>query len=232
MIRRLLACLGRDLRVQYRARYPFAALLGFAVWAAAIRYTPEVSAYVLAPAFLFLNVYLLSFSLALRQAVTERNEGSFAALDLTPVRPHEFLAARAAGISLLALIQTGLVTWAGGKPVASFPSLFLGAGLASVLLSLAAFLVMAAAANGGLMAMRFAATLLLLGPPLLPFLGFVPGPWLNIHPLQGPLVLLQGAYFPLQAHKFWIAIASGAAWCLALLAACRWGFIRLRRADA
>jgi hypothetical protein len=232
VIRRLFACLARDLRVQYRARYPFAALLGFAVWSAAIRFTPEASAYVLAPAFLFLNAYLLSFSLALRQAMTERNEGSLAALDLTPVRPQEFLAARAAGIALLVLAQTGLLAWAGGKPAASYASLFLGTGLAGVQLSLAAFLVMAAAANGGLMAMRFGATLLLLGPPLLPFLGFVPGPWLHAHPLQGPLVLLQGTYFPLPMRAAGIAVASGAAWCAVLLAACRWGLNRLRRADA
>jgi len=69
-----------------------------------------------------------------------------------------------------------------------------------------------------------------LGPPLMPFLGFLPGPWLIAHPLQGPLLLIQGAFFPLPDRTFAIAAGSSAIWSAILLVACRKAFSRIREA--
>lgn len=225
---RLSASLGRDLLVQYRARYVLTAILAVAAWGVALRFTPEASAFVLTPAFLFLNTFLLAFSLGVRQAVAEREDGVLAALDATPLRPHEFLAARCASIGLIAAIQNPVIAMAAGKPIASWASLMAGVGGEAVLLSLAAFLVVAYAPPGRVMAARFLASVLLLGPPLMPFLGFVPGPWLIAHPMQGPLLLLQGAFFPLPGGTFATALAASAIWALLLLALCKKAFARIR----
>lgn len=229
MMGRLLASLARDLRVQYRAHYVLTAVAALAVWIAALRYAPEASGYVMAPAFIFLNTFLLAFSLGLRQAVCEREAGILAALDISPLRPHEFLVARAGSLTLIAAAQNLALALAGGKPVASFPALLLGVSIESVILSLTAFLVMAYTRPGNVIVARLLASALLLGPPLAPFLGLVPGGWLGLHPLQGPLLLLQGAFFRLPLATFALAVGSGLAWCAVLLLCCRAAAARLRR---
>lgn len=228
ILRRVMAAMGRDLLVQYRARYVLTAILALGVWAAVLRFSPEASGYVLTPAFLFLNTFLVVFSLGLRQAVCERQDGILAALDLTPLRPHEFLAARCASLGLIAAIQNPLIVLAAGKPVASWTSLLAGICGESVILSLAAFLVMAYAPPGRVIIGRFVASFLLLGPPLMPFLGFQPGDWLIAHPLQGPLLLFQGAFFSLPGRKFSVAVTVTCVWTVILLPVCRMAFSRLR----
>ena len=53
---RISAALGRDLLVQYRAHYVSAALAALAVWGVALRFIHGASEYILAPAFIFLNI--------------------------------------------------------------------------------------------------------------------------------------------------------------------------------
>lgn len=225
---RISAALGRDLLVQYRARYVLAAGFALAVWGVALRSVHGASEYILAPAFLFLNTFLLAFSLGVRQAACERKDGILSALDLTPLRPHEFLAARCASLGLIAAVQNPLITLAAGKTVASWTSLMAGACGETIILSLAAFLVVAYARPGKTLIPRVLASSLLLAPPLLPFLGFAPGSWLVAHPMQGPLVLLQGAFFPLPGGVMATAMASSGIWIACLLIGCRKGFGKIR----
>ncbi len=229
MMRRLLACLARDLKVQYRARYVLTALLALVVWAAAMRMVSEAGAYVMAPAFLFLNTFLLSFSLGLRQATSEKHTGVLAALDASPLRPHEYLAARAVSLTLIAGAQNLALAIAGGKQIASYMALLGGVCSESILLSLFAFLVTAYTRPGNVVLARIVASGMLLVPPLLPFFGYAPGSWLILHPLQGPLVLLQGAFFRLPGTTVAMSLAGSAAWAMLLLAACRPAMGRVRR---
>jgi hypothetical protein len=225
---RISAALGRDLLVQYRARYVWTAMVAMAAWGMALRSVHGASEYVMAPAFLFLNTFLLTFSLGVRQAACERKDGILSALDLTPLRPHEFLAARCASFGLMAAIQNPLITLVAGKPVTSWTSLLAGVCGEAAILSLAAFLVVAFAGPGRALAARILASLLFLAPPLLPFFGFAPGAWLVAHPLQGPLVLLQGAFFPLPISAVAKAMASSGIWIACLLIGCRKGFEKIR----
>lgn len=214
---RFAAALGRDLRVQYRARYVGIALAALAVWAAALRFIRPVSGHELAPAFLFLNTFLLSFSLGVSQARCEREDGTLAALDLTPLRPHEFLAARCASLGLLAAVQNPLIPLLAGEPVAGWAALLAGVCAEAAILSLIAFLVGAYLPAGRLTVARLLASLLLLAPPLLPFLGFAPGAWLPAHPLQGPLLLLRGAFSPIPPAAAAPAILLSGFWMACIL---------------
>jgi hypothetical protein len=228
MAGRISAELGRDLRVQYRAHYVLTAIAALAAWGAALRFTHEASQYILAPAFLFVNSFLLAFSLGVRQAGNERDGGILAALDVTPLRPHEFLAARCASFALIASIQNPLITLAAGIPVASWTSLLAGVCGEAAILSLCAFLLVAYAPPRRAGLLRLLASLLLLGPPLLPFLGFAPGALLVAHPMQWPLTLLQGAFFPLPGRTVATAMAASAVWVTALLIGCRRAYGKLR----
>lgn len=226
---RMAAAACRDILVQYRARYVWTALAALAAWGLALRSIHGASEYMLAPAFLFLNTFLLAFSLGTRQAAGERKDGILAALDLTPLRPHEFLAARCASLGLIAAIQNPLIILVAGKPVASWISLMAGVCGEAVMLSLAAFLVAAYAPPGRSWIARLLVSLSLLAPPLMPFLGFAQGAWLIAHPLQGPLVLLQGAFFPLPGAVFGTALITSGLWIACILIGCRTGYGRLRR---
>ncbi len=225
---RITAALGRDIRVQYRARYVATALGALAAGGAALRLTHGASEYILAPAFLFLNTFLLAFSFGVRQTACERKAGILAALDLTPMRPQEFLAARCASLGLIAGIQNPCIALAAGKSIASWTALLLGVCGESAILTLSAFLVVAYAPKGWAMITRLLASMLLLVPPLLPFFGYSIGAWLIAHPMQGPLLLLQGAFFPLPGGAQAEALASSGIWIACLLIVCRKGYGKLR----
>lgn len=228
ILRRISASILRDLRVQYRARYLGTALVSLAVWAVALHFIRPASGFPMAPAFLFLNVYLMAFSLGMSQAACERRDGVIAALDLTPLRPHEFLAARCASLGLIAAVQTPLIALAAGKPIASWASLLAGIGAETGILSLAAFLIVAYAPDRRLTPARLGASLLFLVPPLLPFLGIQSGGWILVHPLQGPLVLFQGAFLPFPARTPAVAVPGSALWMAFFLVLCRAAFGRMR----
>jgi hypothetical protein len=144
------------------------------------------------------------------------------------LRPHEFLAARCASLGLIVAIQNPLILFAAGKPVASWTALLAGVCGEAVILSLAAFLVVAYVPPQRLLSARALAALLLLVPPLVPFFGFAPGPLLMAHPMQGPLLLLQGAFFPLPTDMFAKAMLASGIWMACALIGCRMGLGKLR----
>jgi fluoroquinolone transport system permease protein len=226
---RISAALGRDLLVQYRAHYVSAAMAALAACGMALRFTPAASGYAPVAAFLLVNTFLVAFSLGVRQTLCERKAGILSALDLTPLRPHEFLTARCASLGLIAAIQNSLLTLAAGEPVASWASLLPGVGGEAVILSLVAFLVVAYAPAGRVAVASILASLLLLVPPLMPFLGFAPSAWLLVHPMQGPLLLIQGAFSPLPGGTLAAAMAASGIWMGCILMGCRIGYEKMRR---
>lgn len=119
----------------------------------------------------------------------EKQHGSLEAVMVTPVRRREYLASKAASLTVLALATTAAMAWATGLPVRPGP-LLVGCGLTSILFVLLGLAVVAGVhtVQGYLLAMVPVVTL-----PMIPaarFLG-LETPLLWLIPTQGSLRLME-----------------------------------------
>jgi fluoroquinolone transport system permease protein len=228
MIRRLAASLRRDLLLQYRAGYPWIAALAALACIAALARIPQGNSDRLAP---FLSLAFSAFTtlpFLILQVDGERREGTLGLLDLTPLRPHEYLASKAISLALPSVSMNTLMVLVSRGPYFNPVPFWTGLALAGFFWVALGFLVAAwsgnAAKAGALAGLAAAASLL----PTSPCLG-LPRALLWAHPLAGPAGLLADSYTDASVGA-WITHASmGSVWALLALAACRKGFARFRR---
>lgn len=231
-MRRLLATMACDLRLQYRHGFHLAAAaVAVALGGVLILLrVPDGLLDRLLPAFVLGTLLITAFYGTAGQVLLEKSEGSLAMRDATPLRPHEYLAAKAATWALASVAASLIVVLAVRGP-AFQPLLFLaGTAAAGTLLVFAGF----AAVSFRPGAKGFLASSLLwvlaLVPPCLPAFGFPDHLWLRLHPLAAPFALLRASFTGAGAGEIAYGLAASAAWALAGLRACKGGFVRLRQA--
>jgi hypothetical protein len=113
MFRRSILAARLVLAVQTRAYFPHIYLAIAVLTVAALRFViPEEAAFVLLPIFLVSEQGVVAMVLVAAHIYLERNEGSAAALAVTPLRSSEYLIALVFGSSVFACVS-GAVIWAG-----------------------------------------------------------------------------------------------------------------------
>jgi fluoroquinolone transport system permease protein len=113
MLRRSILAARLVLAVQTRAYFPHIYLAIAVLTVAALRFLiPEEAAFVLLPIFLVSEQGVVAMVLVGAHIYLERNEGSTAALAVTPLRSSEYLVALVFGSSVFACVS-GAVIWAG-----------------------------------------------------------------------------------------------------------------------
>lgn len=229
MSKRLWGSIGRDFRIQLRSGYPWIAIIAALACILAFARIPQGNSDRLAP---FVS---LSFSLfttlpfLLRQVDGERRQGTLVLLDLTPLRPHEYLASKAVSLGLPSLAMNTLLVLVSRGPYFHPIPFWTGLALAGFFWVALGFLVAAwsgnAAKAGALAGLAAAASLL----PMLPGLTGLPRFLLWAHPLAGPRGLLADSYTDASVRAWILHASMGAVWALLGLIACRMGFARFRR---
>jgi fluoroquinolone transport system permease protein len=229
-MRRLLATLACDLRLQYRHGILLAAAGAALVWVLALLRVPDAVLDRRLPAFLLAHLLPVAFYLTAAQVIREKAEGSLAMRDASPLRPHEYLAAKALLGSLLSVAAGLAIALVVRGPVFRPLLLVLGAAAAGTLLVFAAFLAVSLrpAWKGFLpSSLLWVAACL---PPFLPALGLGDGPLLRLHPLDGAMTLLRAAFTGAGTGEIAYGLAASAAWALVGLRACKGACERLRQA--
>jgi fluoroquinolone transport system permease protein len=160
-----------------------------------------------------LGVTAFYFSAAL--ALLERAEGSATARLVTPLRPAEYLGARAGTLALLGIVQhvaAGLLLIG---PTAGLIALAAGVGLAAAILALAGYAATSGRASISDFLLPSVPWLaLLLAPMVADVLGWR-SPLLWLHPLQGPIALMRAAVTPAPAWEPALGLVLGLAWTAA-----------------
>lgn len=220
-MRRLLAAARWDVRLQLRNGFYHAGAFVVAVWWLLTFRLREVDWGPLLPALVLGNLMVGTFYFVGGLVLLERAERSLEALVVTPLRSGEYLGARVLTLGALGVAESLLVArlvGGGGFRVLPFTA---GVALAAALFVLAGFaaVVRYGSINEFLFPSMVYTGLLLL--PLFPYFGVGEGPWVWLHPVQPPLVLLRAAFGPVPAAELAYGVAASAAWAAVFWAAAR-----------
>ena len=190
-MRRLAATLGTDVRVQFRNGFYFATALVVACSILLLRWLPAEAAAVFLPVVLFQNVVVNTFYFVSALLLLERGEGTLVVQGVTPLRDDEYLASKLLTLMALSLLEGLLIAAAVAGPEPRLALTAIGIALAAALLCLAGMglVVRYESINEFIMPSVFYTSLLSL--PLLGYFGLGPRVWYLLHPIQGPLDLMQ-----------------------------------------
>lgn len=229
-MRRLAATLACDLRIQYRYGYPLAAACLALPWILVPALVPGATPDRLLPVFIVCNLLVNAFYFTAGLALLEKAEGTLAMRAASPLRPHEYLASKAATLGLLSLPATLAMVLLLRGPAFQPVLLLAGTAAACILLVFAGFIAasLAPTVPGFLLSSLLWVPAFL--PPLLPGFGLADSPLLRIHPLDPPLALLRASFSGGGAGEIAYGLAGSAAWALVGLRGCKSAFERLRQA--
>lgn len=203
---RLAATLRIDLRVQLRNGFYAATALVVACSILLLRWLPGDTAALLLPVVLLENILVNTFYFVSGLLLLERGEGTLVAQSVTPLRGGEYLASKILTLTALSLVESLLITVAVGGLDSGLIVMSLGIALAAALFCFAgvALVVHYESINEFIMPSVLYAFLLSL--PMLGYFGVGARGWYRLHPIQGPLELLQ--VHP-AATPGWLAYAIG-----------------------
>ncbi len=224
---RLAATLRCDVRLQLRNGFYWAVAFLLGSFALVVVWLPDFDwRPVMAPLVLG-NLMVATFMFMAGLVLLEKDEGTLAAVSVTPLTPGEYLASKVVTLTALSVLENvALVLIAYGADFSPLP-LVLGIALASAVYCLTGFVVVARydSINEFLFPSVLYTTFLFL--PILHYAGLWTTPLFYLHPLQPALVLLEGAFAPLGFGEWAYGIAGSAFWIAAALFWGRWEFRRL-----
>jgi fluoroquinolone transport system permease protein len=188
---RLAATIATDVRLQLRNGFYLATAFVVVLSILLLRWLPADAAILMLPMVILGNVLTNSFYFMSGLLLLERGEGTLVVHFVTPLRDDEYLVSKTVTLTALSLVE-GLAIAAAVLGVGTWlVTMAAGIFLAAVLFCLVAVAVVVRydSINEFLMPSVPLTCLLLL--PVLGLLGVGPAAWYWLHPLQGPLLLMQ-----------------------------------------
>jgi fluoroquinolone transport system permease protein len=229
-LKRLAWSIYRDFRIQLRSGYPWLTMLTTGLCIFAFTRIPEGDSDVLAPFASLAFSCLTTLPFLIAQIAGERREGTLALLDLTPLRPHEYLASKAISLAIPSIPFNTVMVLISRGPY--FNPFFFAAGLAvsGILFAWIAVALVGFAGNVGKAAWLAVPAAMLMLLPLHPDARQLPFPHylIALHPLAGPAYLIRESYQERPLRDMVVAVAGSAFWMGLALAACRKAFARFR----
>jgi fluoroquinolone transport system permease protein len=215
-----IAVLRWDLVVQARNGFYWATAFLVLVVGGLLLAVPEAvraNASLWVPAVVAMNLQITTFFFVAGLMLLERDEGTLAALAVSPVSPGGYLAARVVSLTALASVETLALVWiafdAGGAWIlttagaVALGAIYTGMG--------AAVATRYASVNALLLPAAVVVTVLLL--PLLGHFGFAPRSMFLLHPVEPPLTLIRAGFGVGEIGDFVYGAAGSAVWSVVAL---------------
>jgi fluoroquinolone transport system permease protein len=224
----MLTALRWDVVLQARNGFYWASAFLVAMIGALLLNVPETvraNSVVWVPAILMINLQITTFFFVAGLIFLERDEGTLAALAVSPLSASGYLAMRTFSLTGLAAAETIALVWIGFGTSGSWWLILAGTAALGVVYTGfgAAIAVRYESVNALLLpASAFVALLLL---PLLPHFGLAPRWPFLAHPLEPPMILLRAAYGPLDRTEIVFGLAGSLGWSALAFA---WGRNRAR----
>lgn len=167
------------------------------------------------PMVVAVNLQITTFFFVAGLMLLERDEGTLAALAVSPLTATGYLAARTLSLTTLAVVETLAVAWIGFDPPGAWLPMLSGMAALGIIYTAsgAAMAARYGSVNAFLLPGSLVVTLLLL--PLLPHFGIAPRWLFLLHPIEPPLTLIRAGYgaagdldlvFGLLGSVFWSVI--------------------------
>lgn len=215
---RLAALLRGDVRLQFR--YGLYAVSGVIVlaWGALLGLlsdSQELSAALIAPAFLASNLIVTTFFFMAALLLLEKGDGVLAAIVTTPVRDVEYLLAKVISLTFLALAESLLIAAPLFGVSVHWGPLLAGVALLGAFYTLAGFIFVVRYDSITELLIPSVGLVMFLLLPLLPHLGLTGRLPFHLHPVEPAMTLLRAAYRGATLWEIVYGIIGSLGWCAA-----------------
>lgn len=215
-MKRLLATIRTDLRLQLRNGFYIAAAFVVVVLVILLRQLPEASRSLGLPMLIYGNLLINGFFFMAGLVLLEKGEGTLEAQVVTPLRTGEYLAAKVSTLTLLSLLESALIVLLGVGLDINWLALLAGVALLAPLLALAGFLLVSRYDTLNEFMFPAVGAVAVLSLPLLPFMGLLDnvlqGNWVYVMPVQASWLFLQAMVAPVETWQVIYALLAGVLW--------------------
>lgn len=221
-----MATLYWDIQLQFRNGFYYAATFVVIFWFVLLNQLPSLNLPLLMPAFVLSNLVINTFYFLGGLVLLEKREGTLEMQVVTPLRSWEYLASKVVTLIILSLLENlslvGLIYGLGFK----WGPMILGIILAAIIYSLVGFIVVARYDSINEYLMPSMLYVIFFALPLLPYFGLWQSWLFYLHPLQGPLILMQAAFQPVELWELIYAPLYTGGWIWLLYQYCLGTFYR------
>ncbi len=197
-MRRLLATMHCDVRLQMRNGFYYAVLFVVACWGLLIWQLPAFDWRLMLPVLILGNLTVTAFYFIGGQVFLEKTEGTLEAQVVTPLRIGEYLASKVATLTGLSLIENlavaAIFQGFGFNPL----PLTAGVVLASILFALIGFVTVARYEAINEYLLPSVLYTIALGIPYLHYFGLWTHPVMYVHPILATMILMKAAFLPVE----------------------------------
>ncbi len=204
---RLASAVRWDVRTQWRQGLYYAALFVALLWTALLFGTPPAARELFVPFVVFFDLSVFGFFFMAGILYLEKGEGVLQALVTSPLRRGEYLAAKVATLSLLAVLTSILMVLLLYGWQVNWLMLALGVGLNSWLLVLIGFILAVRYDGIGEFLMPSALYTIPTQIPLLGYFDVWHSPLIYLVPTQPAMLLIEAAFRPIAAWELVYALA-------------------------
>jgi fluoroquinolone transport system permease protein len=227
-----LAALRFDVVVQARSGFYWATGFLILVVGGLLRALPagaraDAAAWV--PALLVANLQITTFFFAAGLMLLERDEGTLAALAVSPYTAAAYLVTRVLTLTLLAAVESFAVVWVAFGMGASWIPIVAGTGLLGGLYTCLGAAVAARFDSVNSLLLPASAFVSLLLLPLLAHFGLAPRALFLLHPVEPSLTLMRAGYQGLDSRELAYGVLGSLAWASLAFAWARRSVGRLMR---
>lgn len=215
-MKRLLATIRTDLRLQLRNGFYIAAAFVVVVLVILMRQLPEASRSLGLPMIIFGNLLINGFFFMAGLVLLEKGEGTLEAQVVTPLRTGEYLISKVTTLTLLSLLESALIVLLTVGLDINWLALLAGVALMTPLLALAGFLLVSRYDTLNEFMFPAVGVIAVLSLPLLPTFGLLEGVlndfWVYAMPLEPSWLLLQAVVAPVEPWQSIFGLLGGALW--------------------
>ena len=215
-MKRLLATMRTDLRLQLRNGFYIAAAFVVVVFVILLRQLPEASRSLGIPMLIYGNVLINGFFFVAGLVLLEKGEGTLEAQVVTPLRTGEYLASKIITLTLLSLVESAVIVLLAIGLDVGWLALLAGVALLTPLMVLAGFLLVSRYDTLNEFMFPAVGAIAVLSLPLLPTFGLLErvldGVWVYVMPVEPSWLLLQAAVAPAEAWQVVYALLAGVLW--------------------
>ncbi len=211
-MRRVLATTWIDIQIQFKQGFYYVSAIVAAILVIILTRFPAMDWSAYWPVIIMENLIINAFYFMAGLVLLEKAEGTLEAQIVSPLRPGEYLLSKVLSLLVLSLVETLVIVLIVSGARFNWPLLLLGIALLMAMYALYGFFVVARYDSitsfilpSALWAMGFSL-------PLLYYFDLWRTPLMFLHPLQGPLVLMQAAFESLPAWQLIYGVLYSALW--------------------
>ena len=213
-MRRLLATMNCDVRLQVRNGFYYAVVFVLACWGLLMWQLPAFDCRLFLPALVLGNLTMTAFYFIGGLVLLEKSEGTLEAQVVTPLRVGEYLASKVVTLTGLALIENVAVAVIfqgfGFNPL----PLTAGVVLASILCALTGFVTVARYKAINEYLLPSVLYTIVLSVPFVHYFDLWSHPVLYAHPILATLILMKAAFLPVEPWQLVYGVIYPLVWVI------------------